>query len=317
MIIKACIATWLALVTTAGVACADTTLDQAQVIAPPPGWQSANSGTYGPVFGDFPAAFVWSLSNPDTNPVGANDYSCIPSVEHPRPVVLVHGTTENAFDNWSSMSPVLKRAGYCVFALNFGGPAGSPIKGIRSMNTSAGELGVYIDHVLAVTGATTVDLVGHSQGGTLPRVLLEQPGWSDKIGTVIGLAPTNNGSTGSGVLTAIRTIPGGEAALESVMPAFSQWTLGDQYLPDLDGNGSLVEGVRYVNIASRYDEVVTPYTQAFLPDATNLTVQDFCATDFTEHLTLPYDPIAQQLVLNHLDPATARTPVCRWVLPFI
>lgn len=101
------------------------------------------------------------------------------------------------------------------------------------------------------------------------------------------------------------------------MPAFSQWTLGDQYLPDLDESNALVEGVPYVNIASRYDEVVTPYTQAFLPDATNLTVQNYCDTDYTEHLTLPYDPIAQQLVLNHLDPATARTPTCTWVLPFI
>ena len=70
-------------------------------------------------------------------------------------------------------------------------------------------------------------------------------------------------------------------------------------------------------IQSQNDEVVTPYTSAFLTgtNVTNILLQTQCALDQGEHLSMPYDHIADQDVLNALDPANAVTPACTPVAP--
>src|SRR3954454_10058011 len=93
------------------------------------------------------------------SPPGANDFTCKPTAAHPSPVVLVHGTFEGATDNWATVSPQVKAAGYCVFALEDGD------RGTGDIAASAGQLPRFVDAVLAATGASKVSLVGHSQGG--------------------------------------------------------------------------------------------------------------------------------------------------------
>jgi hypothetical protein len=81
-----------------------------------------------------------------------------------------------------------------------------------------------------------------------------------------------------------------------------------------------VPGVKYTVIESKYDEVVTPYTSAFLtPGAgvTNITLQDQCSLDDGEHLSMPYDHIADADVLTALDPAHPINPVCSPVAPVV
>src|SRR5689334_18961112 len=95
-------------------------------------------------------------------PGPASAGTCQPGAAHPYPVVLVHGTFENA-SMWTTVSPQIQAAGYCVFSLNYGNNATGDIP------TSAAQLGSFVDQVLAQTGASKVDLVGHSQGGMMPR----------------------------------------------------------------------------------------------------------------------------------------------------
>ena len=78
----------------------------------------------------------------------------------------------------------------------------------------------------------------------------------------------------------------------------------------------------YDAIATRYDEVVTPYRNQFLkagPGAKvrNITLQDVCPLDLSEHISIAYDSNALQIVLNALDPAHARPVQCGLSAPLI
>lgn len=57
---------------------------------------------------------------------GWNNWSCKPSAAHPRPVVLVHGTFGNSWDNWLGFAPYLVNRGYCVYSLDYGQLPGVP-----------------------------------------------------------------------------------------------------------------------------------------------------------------------------------------------
>ena len=49
--------------------------------------------------------------------------------------------------------------------------------------------------VLAATGAAKVDLVGHSQGGMMPRYYLKFLGGAALVNRLVALAPSNHGTT--------------------------------------------------------------------------------------------------------------------------
>ena len=55
-------------------------------------------------------------------------------------------------------------------------------------------------------------------------------------------------------------------------------------------------------VETRYDEVVIPYTSAFLSGAntTNVLLQTRCPLDIAEHLSIIYDPVALRWVENAL-----------------
>ena len=48
---------------------------------------------------------------------------------------------------------------------------------------------------------------------------------------------------------------------------------------------------------------------------TNIVLQDQCALDQGEHLSMPYDHIADADVLSALDPTHPQHPACTPVLP--
>jgi pimeloyl-ACP methyl ester carboxylesterase len=269
-----------------------------------------------------------TAKDPAQPPPGANDFSCRPSAAHPNPVVLVHGLVANAADNWNTMSPVLKNAGYCVFALTYGAPnPRTPyFGGLTRMEDSSHELDAFVTRVLAATGASKVDLVGHSEGTVMPQYWLKRLGGAAKVDKYVALTPLYDGTTVYGLDRVIRIAerldPKDAATFEGLFDkgicgSCREFLRGSQFLTDLYKDGVAAPGVTYTTIMTRYDELVVPYTSGRLPGATNIVLQDQCPLDLAEHAAVAYDPVAARDVLNALDPAHAERVPCTLVLPLI
>jgi triacylglycerol esterase/lipase EstA (alpha/beta hydrolase family) len=236
-----------------------------------------------------PAAAAADVSDllPSVSPAGANDFTCRPSSAHPQPVVLVHGTFEGAADNWATVSPQLKAAGYCVFALQYGDRATGDIA------ASAGQLSRFVDAVLAATGARKVSLVGHSQGGMMPRHYIKFLGGDKKVDDLVGLAPSNHGTTN----------PGAFVTGATVCEACAQQMAGSPFLAQLNAGDETPGGVSYTVVETRYDEVVVPYTSAFLAggaNTANILLQDACPAEVIDHHEIPNSQLALRWTLQAL-----------------
>ena len=304
------------LLSVAATAAMTTAVTLGSVLAAP-----AKAATTLPVNYDFIAGATLAALAPGTPPPGANNWSCRPSAAHPRPVILVHGTFANMDDNWQAASPLLANSGYCVYAFNYGGAsADSPVQGTGDIPASAAQLAAFVDTVLAATGAARVDLVGHSQGGLMPRYYINVLGGAAKVSDLVAFAPPNYGTTLDG-LTELASLLGvaGEinGPLGSVCAACVQQEQGSAFLGGLNA-APTVPGVNYTVIESTGDEVVTPYTNAFLPAAANvtdITVQHQCVLDGSDHLEIAADPTAMADMLNALDPTHPVTVPCVPVNP--
>ncbi|MEW1548933.1 esterase/lipase family protein [Streptomyces tsukubensis] len=249
---------------------------------------------------------------------GWNNWSCKPSAAHPRPVVLVHGTFANSVDNWLGLAPYLVNRGYCVYSLDYGQLPGVPFfHGLGPVARSAGQLDAFVDRVLAATGAPKADLVGHSQGGMMPRHYLKFLGGAAEVNALIGIAPSNRGTDLLGLTRLLRHFPGAEDAIGTTPPALTDQIAGSAFLTRLNAGGDTVPGVRYTVIATRYDQVVTPYRSQFLtgPGVRNVLLQDLCPLDLSEHVAVgTIDRIVFHEVAGALDPANARKTDCASVI---
>ena len=256
-----------------------------------------------------PFATLWTVS-PGIDPPGVNA-DCTPSAAHPEPVVLVHGTWMDRTVSWNLIGEKLIADGYCVFSLDYGN------RGTQPVADSAAELATFVDAVRQRTGAGKVAIVGHSQGGMMPRYYLKFGGGIDKVSELIGLAPSNHGSAnGSG------TSFGEYAAEYGDSPAAGDQQADSPFMQKLNGDGVDAPQppsgeIDYTVISTRNDEIVKPVSSQALAGpasvVTNVVVQDKCPGDQIEHIALPYDPVALQWVENALgrpgpaDPAFAPT----------
>jgi triacylglycerol esterase/lipase EstA (alpha/beta hydrolase family) len=264
------------------------------------------------------STFFW---NYQASPPGAN-VPCTPSAAHPYPVVLVEGTFSSMYNSFGAISPDLVNNGYCVYAFNYGQTI--PFTGFYAMGdirASAAELSTEVNNVLAETGAGKVDLVGWSQGGMMPRYYINDLGGAADVNMLVALAPSNYGTTVDGLTTLVTDLglAGVATGLLSIAcEACDQQLQGSSFLASLNQTPT-VPGVNYVVIETADDDVVTPYTNAFLPAAPNvqnITLQNQCPQDASDHLSIGYDSNALQDMINALGPdSPGFQPACAAVGP--
>ena len=259
---------------------------------------------------------IWNETWEPESVEGANN-NCKPSSAHPYPVVLVHATLADEGSNWVTLAPLLANEGYCVYAFNYGATLasfeawpfiGPRIDGLGHIEKSAEELRSFVNSVLSKTKASKVDLVGHSQGGMMPNYYVKFLGGASKVNELIGLAPSNHGTTLDGLTTLVEVFPFASEIVSGLLellgaPSLSEQAAGSAFNKKLFGSGEpVVAGVRYVVIETEHDEVVTPYTNAFLNGSgvTNITIQSQCPKDTVAHIGMFDDSPSLQNVLNQL-----------------
>jgi Lipase (class 2) len=211
------------------------------------------------------------------------------------PVLLVPGTTMTPEKNFSwNWIRALNAQGRPWCSVELPGSAMADIQ-------VAGEYVVSAIRTMHQRAKSRIDVLGHSQGGMVPRWALRF--WPDVRAMVddqVGMAPSNHGTLDS--------IP---VCLLGCAPAFWQQAANSNFIRALNSHQETFAGIDYTAIYTITDEVVTPNlddsgSSALRPGGggaiTNVAIQDVCPTDLAEHLAIgTIDNTAYRLAIDALD----------------
>jgi hypothetical protein len=229
-------------------------------------------------------------------------------------------------ENWGYIGPRLVKQGYCVFALTYGlDPRFPYFGGVIRIEQSAHELAGFVDTVLHATGASKVDLVGHSEGTFMPEYWLKYLGGASEVAKYVAMTPLYHGTD---LLGAAQLRDAGEPyglsqpflnLIAQFCGSCTEFIAGSDMVKLLNANGGPeVPGIQYTTIMTKNDELVVPYTSGMLPPpATNIVLQKVCPSDLSEHAAEAFDPVVLQLVENALDPAQAKPVKCGLLPPLL
>ncbi|KKY19942.1 putative secreted lipase [Phaeomoniella chlamydospora] len=214
-----------------------------------------------------------------------NDYSCR-STTHPNPVVILHGLGATYYEDLNYLEAYLQTQDYCTFSLTYGAYDGFPfVGGLKPINESAAEIASFITDVYSQTGSENkINIVGHSEGAFQSLYVPKfETGVSAIVDKIVAIAPPTHGTSFAGLYNLAYIF--GNTSRELVGDALD--ALGCPACDDLGPDGTAVEklndgtpivqdGNTVTILTSKYDELVTPTTTAFVYEdgVTNEYVQD-------------------------------------------
>ncbi|MEQ1567030.1 MAG: alpha/beta fold hydrolase [Myxococcota bacterium] len=206
----------------------------------------------------------------------------IPDGSTRRTVVCVHGYSQNA-SNFHGLRQSLERAGYPTVGLSLGYL-------LAPMTWYAHRLEQKLDAQLERDGAQAIDVVAHSMGGVVLRmVLARRPDLRERIGTVITLGSPHRGTA------AARGIP--------LLPEVRALKRRSKLLAELPQLPEMLPRARLVSIAGTADTVVYPLDTALVPGTHHVVLPG------VGHAGLLASEVAWEAVRKALDAAeTELTP---------
>lgn len=124
------------------------------------------SNIEGPSTPSWTSAIRFAMKNPGAKVPGTNDFACKPR-KGTHPVVLIPGTSEDAFITWSYYGPHLKAAGFCAYTFNYN-PETHPL--VEAAETSGNIYSTAAFMPTSLTGCSRQPVLRRSISSAIRRV---------------------------------------------------------------------------------------------------------------------------------------------------
>lgn len=205
------------------------------------------------------------------------------------PVLLVHGTFTNGDENYRwALAESLATDGFGVCWFDY------PNRGLDDMQTSGEMTAAAIVEVATATGSE-VDVLGHSQGGILPRWALRWfPDARAVVDDLVMLAAPSHG-----------TDLNSRGCNEWCPGAFWQFDPASDFVEAMNRDQETFEGIDFTAIYTDFDQLVRPPESAALvdvdpstPNVVNIRIQDVCVGRPVEHAGLFVDHVMRVLAVD-------------------
>ena len=271
-------------------------------------------------------AVVAAACDPNPEPEDA----CTVGANGEDPVIIVAGTFSPGIANEIFFGNGVEAAGvtHCVFELKGHDDLGN-LPGTMPIEVSAYALGMFVDEVLAWSGATQVDLVGHSQGALVARQYVKAYGGDTTVDTLVSLSGPNTGTD---------VVPLFDWLLSPLLSPFGvgcddiwpcvQMQQESDFITTLNTGGMTPGDVDYYAFFTDNDELVWYWGEGPLgipvikhdnaelgPGATNVQVDDECPLRVVGHLGMILDPVVLHMTIDALEGNPIDVPLLTCLLP--
>ncbi|WP_416961708.1 esterase/lipase family protein [Streptomyces sp. Agncl-13] len=176
------------------------------------------------------------------------------------PIVFVHGLSGSA-SGWDDWVADFEADGYSsseLFAWSY--------DWTQSNVTTASQLATEVKSVLAQTGASKVDIVGHSMGTLSSRYFLKNLSGTSYVDHFVSVAGVNHGTSVASLCGWLYT-------------SCKEMQTGSSFLTALNSGDETPGSVSYAAYWSDCDAAIDPDTSAQLSGATNVDVGCISHTD--------------------------------------
>jgi triacylglycerol lipase len=235
---------------------------------------------------------TWSI---DPAVVAAESVDCVTYPDAPADadaVVLVHGTSTRGHEQYAwnyELRLAEERLPHCIVTY--------PERGFGDMQVSAEYVAVAVHEAVAISPSGRVDLVGHSQGATMPRWTVKYwPSVRSVVDDFVLHAGPNHGTTAADEPLAPALVGTPLAPLGARPPVLWQFRTDSAFNRYLNHGDETPGEIDYTSIYAHTDELVQPSgtngpaTAALHVDrpekVVNVNVQDVCPGRLVEHLSL-------------------------------